>query len=59
MDINEIPEHVSWAVVDAWMVKPPCSYTEPYCHKDCPCYYECFPEEFETDDPYDLDSEEL
>lgn len=52
MEQNEIPNHeVSWRVVDAWRAIPPCSYTtQPYCHIQCPYFYECYPE--------DLDNEE-
>lgn len=53
MDIDEIPEHVSWRVQDAWLAIPPCSYSEkPFCHKDCPYFYECYPPYDEEDDSY-------
>lgn len=43
---NDIPDKVSWRVVDAWLCIPPCSYTtNPYCHKQCPYFYECYPED--------------
>ena len=45
--MNEIPDKVSWRVVDAWLAIPPCSYTtNPYCHVQCPYFYECYPEEY-------------
>lgn len=48
---EEIPEHVSWRVRDAWLAIPPCQGTHPYCHVDCPYYYSCWPEEdFDDDD---------
>lgn len=44
--MNEIPDKVSWRVVDAWVAIPPCSYTtNPYCHVQCPYFYECYPYE--------------
>lgn len=50
---NEIPEHVSWRVRDAWLAIPPCSYTtKPYCHVECPYHYDCYPEYY---DDYDGD----
>lgn len=50
---NEVPEHVSWRVRDAWLAIPPCSYTtKPYCHVECPYHYECYPEYY---DDYDGD----
>lgn len=43
---EEIPDKVSWRVVDAWYAIPPCSYTKnPYCHVQCPYFYECYPNE--------------
>lgn len=51
---NEIPEHVSWRVRDAWLAIPPCNYSDsPYCHVDCPYHYECYPELYD-----DYDEEE-
>lgn len=51
---NEIPEHVSWRVQDAWLAIPPCNYSDsPYCHVDCPYHYECYPEYYD-----DYDEEE-
>ena len=51
---NEIHEHVSWRVRDAWLAIPPCNYTtKPYCHVECPYHYECYPEyydDYEGDD---------
>lgn len=47
---EEIPEHVSWRVRDAWLAIPPCNGTHPYCHVDCPYYYNCWPEEYFDDD---------
>lgn len=50
---EEMPEHVSWRVRDAWSAIPPCSYSEPFCHVDCPYFYECYPPE----DDYNEDEE--
>lgn len=50
MRITDIPEHVSWQVQDAWLCIPPCMYTEPYCHIDCPYFSDCNPPEEESDD---------
>lgn len=49
--MSEIPNyHVSWQVRDAWLAKPPCNYsTQPFCHVDCPYYYECYPDQFDDD----------
>ena len=51
---NEIPNyHVSWRVRDAWLAVPPCSYKEnPYCHVDCPYFYQCYPEEYEEEEEW-------
>lgn len=39
---NDLPGKVSWRVVDAWACIPPCSYKEnPFCHVQCPYFYEC------------------
>lgn len=48
---NELPGRVSWAVVDAWLCIPPCNYKKPYCHIQCPYFYECYliEEDFEED----------
>lgn len=43
--IEEMQIHVSWRVRDAWNAIPPCSYSEPFCHVDCPYFYECNPPE--------------
>lgn len=47
MTQKEIPDKVSWRVVDAWYAIPPCdpSREHPYCHVQCPYFYECYPEE--------------
>lgn len=51
MENNDIPDKVSWRVVDAWAAIPPCSYTNrPYCHKQCPYFYECYPEYYDDID---------
>lgn len=44
---SDIPEwRASAAIRDAWLCIPPCSYTtKPYCHVDCPYFYECNPDE--------------
>lgn len=47
---NELPGKVSWRVVDAWLCIPPCAYEKPYCHIQCPYFYECYPPEVELDD---------
>lgn len=44
---REVPEHVSWKVIDAWLAIPPCNGDHPYCHVDCPYFYECNPPEEE------------
>ncbi len=46
----EIPEKVSWRVVDAWLALPPCTSRSPYCHYQCPYFEECHPEETESED---------
>lgn len=46
----EIPERVSWRVVDAWLALPPCTSSSPYCHHQCPYFAECYPEETESED---------
>lgn len=44
----DIPDKVSWRVRDAWMEVPTCDYTEyPFCHIDCPYFYECYGDEEE------------
>lgn len=50
MSMREIPEKVSWRVVDAWNAIPPCNYNEPYCHVQCPYFYECNPPEEPSED---------
>ena len=47
---RELPDKVSWQVVDAWLAKPPCEYKEPYCHVQCPYFYECNPKETDEED---------
>ena len=47
MNESDLPDKVSWRVVDAWVAVPPCAYKEPYCHVQCPYFYECYPEQFE------------
>lgn len=56
MKKTKIPKHVSWQVKDAWQVMPPCTLTKPYCHVDCPYYYECNPpdDDFEFEENYTL-----
>lgn len=42
---KQLPGKVSWQVVDAWLAIPPCTYkTNPYCHVQCPYFYECNPQ---------------
>lgn len=55
MNTKELPDKVSWRVIDAWAAIPPCdpSSTNPYCHVQCPYFHECNPEEFE-----DIDEDE-
>lgn len=49
---RELPGEVSWRVVDAWLAIPPCNYkTNPYCHVQCPYFYECNPP-YDEDDNY-------
>lgn len=57
MEKNEIPDKVSWMVADAWNVNPPCTNpTNPFCHAQCPYYYECnTPEYDDTSEPWDED----
>lgn len=52
MSNDKIPNHkVSWRVVDAWLAIPPCNYKDkPYCHVQCPYFYECYPEEYEENE---------
>lgn len=51
MSKREIPENVPWQVVDAWLAIPPCSYREyPYCHIQCPYFYECYPNYYEEEE---------
>lgn len=51
----EIPDKVSWRVVDAWLALPPCTSRSPYCHYQCPYYHECYPEEMESEDDEEWD----
>ena len=44
------PGKVSWMVVDAWLAQPPCTLSTPYCHVQCPYYYECHSDETEGED---------
>lgn len=49
---DELPDKVSWMVEDAWLAIPPCTYRErPFCHVQCPYFYECYPD---TEDEEDL-----
>lgn len=48
MDVKE--KRVSWVIRDAWLVRPPCELSTPYCHKDCPYYYECNGSDDQDDD---------
>lgn len=47
MNDENLPDKVSWRVVDAWYCIPPCNYEKPYCHVQCPYFSECYPKEFE------------
>lgn len=47
---NNLPDKVSWRVVDAWCCIPPCNYEQPYCHVQCPYFYECNPPEEDYDE---------
>lgn len=49
---QDIPDKVSWQVVDAWYAIPPCdpSSSHPYCHVQCPYFYNCYPEEYDEDE---------
>lgn len=52
---QEIPNgEVSWRVVDAWLAIPPCNYSEPYCHVQCPYFDECNPPEEEEEEEWPL-----
>lgn len=44
---SDVPQwRASYAVQDAWLCTPPCTYRQnPYCHVDCPYFYECYPDE--------------
>lgn len=48
---KKLPGKVGWQVVDAWLAIPPCNYQkDPYCHVQCPYFYECYtPEEEDYD----------
>lgn len=50
----EIPDRVSWRVVDAWYALPPCdpSTKNPYCHVQCPYFDECNPTEDYEDEEW-------
>lgn len=51
--VNRISDKVSWRVVDAWLALPPCTYmSEPYCHVQCPYFYECNPDVYEECEEY-------
>jgi len=47
----ELPDRVSWRVVDAWKTLPSCdpATEHPYCHVQCPYFDECYPNEEEDD----------
>ncbi len=53
---NENPlftHHASWAVIDAWLAIPPCTYKDdPYCHVDCPYFNECNPPEEDMEEDW-------
>lgn len=51
----EIPDRVSWRVVDAWLALPPCTSRSPYCHYQCPYFQECHPDEMESEDDEEWD----
>ena len=50
----ELPDRVSWRVVDAWAALLPCdpSKEHPYCHVQCPYFNECYPEEYEKEEEW-------
>lgn len=49
--MKQIPFRVSWDVADAWKANPPCYNSDnPYCHAQCPYFYECNPEDLEEED---------
>ena len=52
---EEIPEHVSWRVRDAWKANPPCWGPGGDCHCDCPYFDDCWPEEehYEDDEEWE------
>lgn len=50
MQSRDLPQKVSWRVVDAWVAIPPCNYKEPYCHIQCPYFWECYPDDNEYED---------
>lgn len=49
---HDFPDKVSRRVVDAWVAIPPCdpSSSHPYCHVQCPYFYECYPKEYDEDE---------
>lgn len=50
---RELPQRVSWRVVDAWLCIPPCNYDEPYCHIQCPYFAECNPPDDKDEEDYE------
>lgn len=52
---EEIPEHVSWRVMDAWKAITPCWGPHGYCHADCPYFEDCWPEEEHDEDEEEWD----
>lgn len=51
---NDLPGKVSWRVVDAWVAIPPCNGKKPFCHVQCPYFYECYPPEENYEEDYNL-----
>lgn len=46
---KDIPDKVSWMVVDAWKAIPPCVGAHPFCHAQCPYYQDCYPEDYDDE----------
>ncbi len=49
---KDIPDKVSLRVVDAWKALPPCTGARPYCHVQCPYFYDCYPEDSDDNEEW-------
>ena len=48
-------KHATWPLIDAWQAIPPCTYkSEPFCHVDCPYFYDCngYPDNLEEEEQW-------